>query len=77
MLKSKNKIMENNNPNEKKDIRNYVISYFTLRKAVGILGLSLPIILVIGSVALDGKNEILNSISTYYHTHMESSVLFK
>jgi hypothetical protein len=55
---------------DKKDTSSYIISYLTLRKAVGILGISLPAVLVIGSIALDGETHILNSISTYYHTSM-------
>ncbi|NOQ25039.1 MAG: hypothetical protein GQ564_06710 [Bacteroidales bacterium] len=47
-----------------------VISNSTLRIAVGILGISLPFILVIGSIILDGENKILYSISAYYHTRI-------
>ena len=59
----------------KKDIRLYVISYFTLRKSVGILGLSLPVILAIGYFILDGEIKILNSISTYYHSHIGNALV--
>ncbi|MFC2151832.1 DUF998 domain-containing protein [Bacteroidota bacterium] len=55
---------------DKKDARMYIISYNTLRRAVGVLGITFPIILVIGSIALDKENHILNSISSYYHTSM-------
>jgi len=47
-----------------------VISNSTLRMSVGILGISLPFILVIGSIILDGENKILSSISTYYHSRI-------
>ncbi len=47
-----------------------VISNSTLRMSVGILGISLPFILVIGSIILDGENKILYSISAYYHTRI-------
>ena len=67
--------MENNKPENKKDTRLYVISYFTLRKSVGILGLSLPVILAIGYFILDGEIKILNSISTYYHTHIGNALV--
>lgn len=45
-----------NHPNQ--DDRQYIISYFTLRRAVGILGMAFPVILVIGSIALDNENHI-------------------
>lgn len=48
----------------------YVFSYFTIRIAIGILGIALPFILVLGSIILDGKTEIINSISSYYHLHI-------
>jgi hypothetical protein len=50
--------------------KRYALTNFTLRIAVGLLGISLPFILVIGSILLDGKNEILYSISAYYHTRI-------
>lgn len=46
------------------------ITNSNLRMAVGILGISLPFILVIGSIILDGENKILYSISAYYHTRI-------
>ena len=67
--------MGNNKPKEKKDMRLYVISYFTLRKSVGILGLLLPVILAVGYIILDGEIKILNSISTYYHTHIGNALV--
>ncbi|MDA3955009.1 MAG: hypothetical protein PF485_15295 [Bacteroidales bacterium] len=68
--------MENKqSPQGKKDIRSYLISYFSLRKAVGFLGVSLPVILVLGSIALDGETKILNSISTYYHTRIGNALV--
>ena len=54
------------------DDRLYVISYFTLRKAVGVLGIVLPIILVFGNILATGEWKILNSISSYYHTIMRN-----
>lgn len=47
-----------------------VISYLTLRRAVGISGMALPVILVIGSFTFGDCREIQNSISSYYHTNM-------
>lgn len=49
-----------------------LISYLTLRKAVGILGIVFPIVLIIGSVACCGCTEILSSISAYYHSVMRN-----
>lgn len=47
----------------------FVISYFTLRKAIGWLGLLMPIIVRLGARVLEGipSNE---SISAYYYTSM-------
>ena len=49
-----------------------LISYLSLRKAVGILGISFPVILVTGSVVCAGCEEIQGSISSYYHTGMRN-----
>ena len=46
-----------------------VISYLTLRKAVGVIGTSLPFVLVIGKWLLQGWG-IQSSISAYYYTSM-------
>lgn len=48
---------------------NLVISYLTLRKAVGIIGLALPFVLVLGKLLVDGPG-IQSSLSSYYHTGM-------
>ena len=48
----------------------HLISYLYLRKAVGFLGLALPIVLVLGSVLVSNCDEIQSSISDYYHTLM-------
>ncbi len=47
-----------------------VISYLTLRKSIGILGIIFPVVLVIGSFILINCNEVQHSISSYYHTVM-------
>ena len=47
-----------------------MIAYLRLRKAVGILGISFPVVLVIGSVIATDCREIQSSISSYYHTGM-------
>lgn len=47
-----------------------VISYLGLRKAVGVLGVLLPVALAIGMVLFSDCNAIQNSISDYYYTVM-------
>lgn len=47
----------------------FVISYLTLRKAVGILGIALPIVLVVGFLLLDKHCQLPPSISHYYYTN--------
>jgi hypothetical protein len=47
-----------------------VISNLTLRRAVGILGISFPVILVTGSMISGMCHEVQSSISIYYHTGM-------
>ena len=47
-----------------------VISYLTLRKCVGILGIAFPIILIVGSLISGSCEEVQTSISSYYHTIM-------
>lgn len=49
-----------------------VISYYTMRRAIGILGITLPLILVAGSALFGGCREVQYSISTYYHTNMRN-----
>lgn len=47
-----------------------VLSYLTVRKIIGILGLLLPLILVLGSMIIGTCCSIQPSISNYYHTIM-------
>ena len=49
-----------------------VISYYTMRRAIGILGITLPLMLVAGSSLFGGCKEVQFSISTYYHTNMRN-----
>jgi hypothetical protein len=46
-----------------------VRSYLTLRKAIGIIGIGLPIVLIIGKTLLEGPG-LQHSVSGYYHTMM-------
>lgn len=55
---------------EEKGTFNLVISFLTLRKVIGILGSSLPAILIVGYLFLGGGEEFRSSISSYYHTNM-------
>ncbi|MDX8054489.1 DUF998 domain-containing protein [Lentzea sp. BCCO 10_0798] len=52
-----------------KPYRGTVISYNTLRRLVGIIGMALPVVLVFGSFWLL-KKPIGPSISSYYHTDL-------
>jgi len=49
-----------------------IISYYTMRRAIGVLGITLPLILVAGSSLFGGCREVLYSISTYYHSNMRN-----
>lgn len=54
----------------KKHDDNLLISYLSLRKYLGVLGITLPFILVGGTIGLSDCTSIQNSISHYYHTEM-------
>jgi hypothetical protein len=54
-----------NDPNDR-----LVISYLTLRKAVGILGMVLPFLLFFGYLLFDKKCTFPPSISHFYYTNM-------
>lgn len=47
-----------------------VLSYLTVRKIIGILGILFPLILVLGSLIFGQCKHIQLSISNYYHTNM-------
>jgi len=59
-------------PTKTKPTNPQLISYLTLRKIIGILGIAFPILLILGSVALFGCQEVQGSISAYYHTDMRN-----
>lgn len=46
-----------------------IASYLTMRRIIGILGISLPLVLVLGGLVQD-KPTIQSSISAYYYTNM-------
>src|SRR5438132_6135254 len=57
-------------PETQREADNFlVISYFSLRKAVGIIGLLLPFVVAVGKIILDGGG-LQTSISAYYYTVM-------
>lgn len=61
--------MENFSHNQKEEANQLVIDYLFLRKALGVLGVTFPIILVIGSVC-KGSQVVQSSMSSYYYTGM-------
>lgn len=64
--------MEGTNQHLQMDKPPEVISYYTMRRAIGILGITLPLILVAGSSLFGDCDEVQKSISTYYHTNMRN-----
>ncbi len=57
--------MSNSTPND-----GHVISFLTLRKAVGILGMVLPFLLIIGYLLFEKGCKFPPSISHFYYTNM-------
>ncbi len=49
--------------------RSLIISYLAMRRLIGILGISLPFVVVLGGFA-HGESGVQGSISGYYYTHM-------
>jgi hypothetical protein len=47
-----------------------LISHMTLRRAVGIIGISFPFILLLGSIIIGDCREVQTHMSAYYHTIM-------
>jgi hypothetical protein len=47
-----------------------IMSYLSLRKTIGYIAISIPFLLVVGSVLVGNCPEIQSSISDYYHTQM-------
>jgi len=52
-----------------------IISYMTLRKWVGILGIIFAPVLVIGSFIFDDMKKIQSSLSAYYYTDMRNGLV--
>lgn len=49
-----------------------IISPKTLRKIIGILGMTLPLALIVGAAVFENCQWVQNSISAYYHTVMRN-----
>ena len=64
--------MENAVRNPHMDKPPEIISYYNMRRAIGILGITLPLILLAGSSQFGGCKDVQVSISTYYHTNMRN-----
>lgn len=47
----------------------YVITYFTIKKTIGVLGILFPILMAFGGL-LGGSRELQGTISNYYYTNM-------
>lgn len=43
-----------------------IVSYLTLRRSIGFIGILLPIILVLGAIITQNQKGVLPSISHYY-----------
>jgi len=69
MQKKTNTVSERKSNKETAQL-SLVVSYLTIRRTIGILGISFPVILVSGSLISGGADHIQSSISSYYHTNM-------
>lgn len=56
-------------PAERLPYLDLIVSYLTLRKVIGFVGLLMPIVVHVGGKLIDGI-PLGNSISAYYYTHM-------
>jgi len=54
-------------PEETADDRAITLTYLDLRKAIGIIGITLPFVLVLGKMLIDGGG-LQSSLSAYYYT---------
>jgi len=59
-------------PIDESKINQQLISFMLLRRCIGFLGISLPIILVLGAFFYGSCETIQSSISDYYHTQMRN-----
>jgi len=59
-------------PESKSQSEQLIISFLSIRKAIGILGIALPFALLFGSVLIDNCDQIQGSISAYYYTEVRN-----
>lgn len=64
--------MENAGRFQQPDKPPEIISYYAMRRVIGILGITLPLILLSGSFLFGGCKEVQLSISSYYYTNMRN-----
>lgn len=65
-------IMETTDRSQHREKPPEIISYYTMRRALGILGITLPLILLAGSFLFGSCREVQISVSAYYHTNMRN-----
>jgi hypothetical protein len=53
----------------------FVVSYIFLRRAVGVIGIALPIVLALGNIIIFSGSGILQSVSAYYYTGMRDTMV--
>ncbi len=68
IIKFSKNVYEKNTDSNKKNPT--IISYIQLRRAVGSLGIALPVVLVLGSFLFGSCVSVKPSISDYYYTNM-------
>ncbi len=57
------------------DPNSVIISYMTLRKIIGPLGICLVPVMILGSFVLDQTTNVQASVSAYYHTGMRDELV--
>ena len=62
-------LVEDNGKHVTKGDQKLIVSYLTMRRLIGVIGIALPIIMVLGGFIQNGF-VILDSISNYYYTNM-------
>jgi len=68
----KSVVMGNTDRHQQTDKPPEIISFYTMRRAIGILGITLPLIMLAGSSLFGDCTGVQGSISTYYHTNMRN-----
>src|SRR5215471_5273461 len=60
------------NPPLKEAVRDIVASYLFQRRGIGLIGVTLPFVLVLGYDLSEGHFALRGSISSYYYTDMRN-----